>query len=194
MVGADGSGKSAALEAYHAMTARNQRGPLTQLHDRAGRTLLCDHAEFAMGKVGSLPIYVDVYALPGRAEAELARRIVLSGCHGFIFVADSRSFAYRKTRELFEELERYLAGRNRNMESAALVALVTHSDKGKSSSNKIEIMLRKQLKPSNGSSRSSLQGRGSIRIVVAVHLDHVKRGDRRPGAGSELRTKHAAHH
>ncbi|HBP16273.1 MAG TPA: hypothetical protein DEA08_00585 [Planctomycetes bacterium] len=146
MVGADGSGKSAALEAYHAMTARNQRGPLTQLHDRAGRTLLCDHAEFAMGKVGSLPIYVDVYALPGRAEAELARRIVLSGCHGFIFVADSRSFAYRKTRELFEELERYLAGRNRNMESAALVALVTHSDKGKSSSNKIEIMLRKQLK------------------------------------------------
>ncbi|MGE0706874.1 MAG: protein kinase [Planctomycetota bacterium] len=144
MIGADGSGKSAALQAYHELSP--QRGPLTAITDRAGHTLLFDHAEFAMGKVGNLPIYVDVYALPGRPEAELARRIVLSGCHGFIFVADARSFAHRKTRDTFEELERYLAGRSRTLESAALVALITHADRGTSGSNKVEIMLRKQLK------------------------------------------------
>jgi hypothetical protein len=146
MIGANGSGKSSALEAYHRLVASSQRGPLTQLTNRAGSTLVFDHAEFSMGKVGNLPIYVDVYALPGRPEASLARRIVLSGCHGFIFVADSRSFAHRQTRETFEDLQRYLADRGRTLESAALVALITHGDKGKSGSNKVEIMLRKQLK------------------------------------------------
>jgi len=145
LVGAQGSGKSAALESYHASTPPQQRSPLTRIGDLSGRTIVYDHAEFEMGVVSGLPIYVDVYALPGQPEAELARRISLSGCHGFLFTADCRSFAYRKTLEAFTELKRYLSDRGRDPKDAALVALLTHADKSKSGSNKAEIMLLKEL-------------------------------------------------
>ncbi|MBL4846360.1 MAG: protein kinase [Planctomycetes bacterium] len=145
LVGARGSGKSAALEAYHETVPAHQRSPLTRIGDLAGKTLVYDHAEFEMGVVSGLPIYVDVYALPGQREAELARRISLSGCHGYLFTADCRSFAYRKTLEAFTELKSYLSDRGREPKDAALVALLTHADKSKSGSNKAEIMLLKEL-------------------------------------------------
>ena len=145
LIGAEGSGKSAALSAYHELVPQHQRSPLTRVGDQGGRTILYDHAEFQLGAVSGLPIYVDVYALPGQPEAELARRISLSGCHGYLFTADCRGFAFRKTLEAYTELKRYLNDRGRDPKDAALVALLTHADKGKSGSNKAEIMLLKEL-------------------------------------------------
>lgn len=145
LVGPDGSGKSTALVSHHELTPADQRGPLTLIHASSGKTLYYDHAEFELGKVGDLPIYVDVYALPGNPDAELARRIVLSGCQGFVFVADCRGYSLNATQQSFRELVSYLADRQRTPENAALVVLLTHEDKHASGSNRVELHLRKHV-------------------------------------------------
>ena len=60
LLGPDGSGKTTALASHHEATPADQRGPLTRIGGAGGRTIYYDHAEFHMGKVGNLPIFVDV--------------------------------------------------------------------------------------------------------------------------------------
>jgi eukaryotic-like serine/threonine-protein kinase len=128
LIGPQGAGKTAALEFLHRTTPADQRGPLVQLCDRGGKTLLYDHLELHLGQVGPLPLFLDVYALPGAPYAVLARRIVLSGCDGFVFTCDGRDSALAEAQSGFIELCEYLEQRDRTPESAALVALLTRKD------------------------------------------------------------------
>ncbi|MCA8920346.1 MAG: protein kinase [Planctomycetes bacterium] len=128
MIGPPGAGKTAALECLHRITPAGQRGPLIQFSGRSGRTLLYDHAEFEFGTVGSLPLYVDVYALPGSPLTLLARRIILSGCDGFLFTADARDVNLGTNLESFQDLLDYLSERGRFFDDTALVVQLTHLD------------------------------------------------------------------
>lgn len=128
LLGPTGSGKTAALEYLHRTTPADQRGPLVQLVDRSGRTLLYDHVELQFGRVGDLPLFVDVYALPGSPHAILARRIVLTGCNGFIYVTDGRDTGLAEAHAGFIELCDYLAERGRTPETAALVVALSRKD------------------------------------------------------------------
>ncbi len=145
LIGPPGSGKSSILADYHERAPADKRGPLTRITGATGQTIYYDHAEFEVGVVGQLPIRVDVYALPGAPESELARRAVLSGCNGFIFTADGRAFSATTVRESLDRLVAYLAERGRSPRDAALVALLTHEEKGKSGSNRVEVLVRKHI-------------------------------------------------
>lgn len=145
LVGPSGSGKSAALADHHERTPADKRSPLTRILGHDGRTIYYDHAELELGAVGDLPIRVDVYALPGAPEATLARRIVLSGCNGFIFTADSRAYSASDVRDSLDQLVAYLAERGRSPKDAALVGLLTHEEKGKSGSNRVELLVRRHI-------------------------------------------------
>ena len=138
LFGPPGAGKSEALAAHHELTPSDNKGPLTRIAGADGHTLLYDHTELRMGQVGDLPIFVDVYALPGDPDKEVARRIVLSGCNGYIFTADSRGFSLSDARASFQELLSYLGSRNRTAETAALVVLLTRVERQGSGSNRVE--------------------------------------------------------
>lgn len=145
LVGPPGGGKTAALEYLHRTTPADQRGPLVQLVDRSGRTLLYDHVELQYGRVGDLPLFVDVYALPGSPAAVLARRVVLTGCNGFIYVTDGRDSALAEAHAGFLELCDYLAERGRDHESAALVVALTRKDLTRGAPGVVEAALREHV-------------------------------------------------
>lgn len=145
MVGPAHAGKSSALAAFHEQIRPDQRSSLTQFQNRAGKTIYYDHAEFELGKVAGLPIVIDLYALPGEPEAELARRIIMSGCDGYLFTADSRDYSMGVARNALSWFTGYLAERNRNPRDAAVIALLTHDEKGRSTSNRVEVALRKHF-------------------------------------------------
>ncbi|RMG13806.1 MAG: serine/threonine protein kinase [Planctomycetota bacterium] len=148
LVGPEASGKARLLQALHAASTPEGVGPLTRLDALDGRVLLYDHAEFRLGNVGSLPLYVDLYVLPGDPAGELARRIVFSTCEGFI-VATDRSASYTsKCKGVLAELRAYLAERRRTFEEAALVGLLTDGGRrsgSDSGSNRLEVHLRAAL-------------------------------------------------
>ncbi|MCW8140829.1 MAG: protein kinase, partial [Planctomycetota bacterium] len=145
LVGPSGSGKTAALEYLHRTTPADQRGPLVQLVDRSGRTLLYDHVELQYGRVGDLPLYVDVYSLPGSPWAVLARRIVLTGCNGFIYVVDGRDTALAEAHAGFIELCEFLAERGRTPETAALVEALARKDLTRGAPTAVEAALAEHV-------------------------------------------------
>ncbi len=145
LVGPPGSGKTAAIEHLHRTTPADQRGPLVQICDRSGRTLLYDHVELQWGQVGALPLFVDVYSLPGAPHAILARRIVLTGCDGFVYVADGRDQALADAQSGFFELCEYLGQRERTPETAALVAALTRKDLTRGVPGTVDAALREHL-------------------------------------------------
>ncbi|MCO5168407.1 MAG: protein kinase [Planctomycetes bacterium] len=145
LVGPTGSGKTAALEYLHRTTPPDQRGPLVQLVDRTGRTLLYDHVELQYGRVGDLPLFVDVYSLPGSPWAVLARRIVLTGCNGFIYVTDGRDSALADAHAGFIELCEFLAERGRTPETAALVVALSRKDLTRGAPTAVEAALAEHV-------------------------------------------------
>lgn len=165
LVGPPGSGKTAALEYLHRTTPPDQRGPLVQLVDKTGRTLLYDHVELKYGKVGDLPLYVDVYALPGNPALVLARRIVLTGCTGFIYVADGREAALAEAHAGFLELVEYLAERDRTVDTAALVVALTRKDLTRGVPSAVEHALREQLGDARVVQVSTRTGEGVVEAV-----------------------------
>ncbi len=142
LLGPQGSGKTAALEFLHRSFPAADRGPLLQFADRSGRTLLYDLAEFCIGHVGDLPLWVDVYALPGAPYAELVRRMILTGCDGVVLFVDGRDAALPAARAAFLELCEWLDERGRTPETAALVVALSRKDLGGVEGGAIEDMLR----------------------------------------------------
>ncbi len=125
----------------------DQRGPLTRLDSADGKVLIYEHAEFRMGSVGNMPLFVDVYALPGDPSKELARRIRLSECDGYLFTTDKRARTLANCKTTFRELREYMAERGRTVEDAAVLALLTRKpgSGSESDSNRVETYLAKHL-------------------------------------------------
>jgi eukaryotic-like serine/threonine-protein kinase len=131
----------------HAAMPVDQRGPLTRLDSADGNVQIYEHAEFRMGNVGKMPLFVDVYALPGSPNAELARRIRLSECDGYLFTTDKRARTLANCKTTFRELREYMAERGRTIEDASVLALLTRKPGSarESDSNRVEAYLSKHL-------------------------------------------------
>jgi signal recognition particle receptor subunit beta len=182
LVGPPGSGKTAALECLHRTTPADRRGPLIQIASSTGRTLLYDHAEFSFGNVGELPLYVDIYALPGAPASVLARRSILSGCDAFVFTADGRDTALQQTRAGFQELLDFLAEQGRTPEETALIVQLTRQDLIESDGGRaVTAALQKAVGPERVVLVSTKNGDGveealkkTMALALALERDEIE--------------------
>lgn len=189
LVGPPGSGKTAALECLHRTTPADRRGPLIQIAGSTGKTLLYDHAEFSFGKVGEMPLFVDIYALPGSPAAVLARRSVLSGCDAFVFTADGRDSAMLQTRAGFQDLMDFLAEQGRSPEETALVVQLTRQDLlDEGGGSQVKAALEGAVGPERVVSVSTKTGAGvndaikkTMALALALERDEIE-ARRRGGA------------
>ena len=82
------SGKTTNLKALHARVEEWNRGRLMTLDTRDDRTLFFDLLPIFF-RVSGLSFRMKVYTVPGQPMHDATRRVVLQGCDGVVFVADS---------------------------------------------------------------------------------------------------------
>ncbi len=84
------SGKTTNLEFIHAHTNPKMRGDLVSLKTREDRTIFFDFLQIELGAIKGLKPKFQLYTVPGQTYYLATRKVVLQGCDGVVFVADSQ--------------------------------------------------------------------------------------------------------
>ena len=83
------SGKTTNLEIVHQKAPENNKGDLTSISTDGDRTLFFDFMPLDLGTVAGMRTKFQLYTVPGQVYYNSTRKLVLQGCDGVIFVADS---------------------------------------------------------------------------------------------------------
>ena len=101
------SGKTTNLQSLHKVVAQDQRTRLMTLETRDDRTLFFDLLPMTF-RHGDLSLRLKVFTVPGQVIHNTTRRLVLQGCDGVVFVADSRISETTANNESFVNLKQNL--------------------------------------------------------------------------------------
>src|SRR5262245_39761299 len=110
-------GKTANLQYVFAATKPDSRGKMISLETETERTLFFDFLPLDLGKIGEYKVRFHLYTVPGQVFYDASRRLILKGCDGLIFVADSQEARAEANIESLENLEQNLASHNFSLAS-----------------------------------------------------------------------------
>jgi signal recognition particle receptor subunit beta len=102
------SGKTTTLRALHDLTPKQQQAELQSIESQNGRTLLFDYLPIDVGHVGSFFVRFQIYSVAGDEASLDARKAVLSGADGVVFVADSQPHRTSENLLSLQELQKSL--------------------------------------------------------------------------------------
>lgn len=105
-------GKTANLQYVVQATKPESRGKMISLETETERTLFFDFLPIDLGKLGEYSIRFHLYTVPGQVFYDSSRKLILKGCDGIIFVADSQPGRFEANIESVENLEQNLAAYN----------------------------------------------------------------------------------
>src|SRR5678810_1008500 len=103
--GAGLCGKTANLQYVFAATKPDSRGKMISLETETERTLFFDFLPLDLGRIGEYKVRFHLYTVPGQVFYDASRRLILKGCDGIIFVADSQEARAEANTESLENLE-----------------------------------------------------------------------------------------
>ncbi|NUN53080.1 MAG: GTPase, partial [Planctomycetaceae bacterium] len=103
------SGKTTNLEMVHKNAPANARGDLTSIATEGDRTLFFDFMPLDLGTIAGMKTKFQLYTVPGQVYYNSTRKLVLQGCDGVIFVADSSRAKLAENIESLKNLEENLA-------------------------------------------------------------------------------------
>jgi signal recognition particle receptor subunit beta len=83
-------GKTSTLQYIHRALKPESRGQLVSLATGADRTLYFDFLPVRLPKLRGYSVRVQLYTVPGQVHYNSTRKLVLNGCDGVVFVADSQ--------------------------------------------------------------------------------------------------------
>ena len=83
-------GKTTNLQWIHEQANPDKRGKLVSLATETDRTLFFDFLPLDMGMVKGFKVRFHLYTVPGQVFYDASRKLILRGCDGIIFVADSQ--------------------------------------------------------------------------------------------------------
>ncbi len=126
--GPPGTGKTASIERFAALTATKQ--PLLSFNSPDGSTLLFDYLPIVMNlsEKANANLEIELLALPGAPRHELARRMQLPGIDGIIYTADARDEKIEETMAGLRRLDEALASVGRDLETAAVLVQLGKQD------------------------------------------------------------------
>lgn len=102
------SGKTTNLQALHERMDPRKRGHLLSLDTKDDRTLFFDLLPFSVKSATGVTVKVKLFTVPGQVIHNTTRRLVLQGCDGVVFVADSRVSETSANNESFVNLKQNL--------------------------------------------------------------------------------------
>ena len=102
------SGKTTNLLYIYNSLPERFKGKLLTIETKGERTLFFDLLPLSLGQIRGLDIRLQLYTVPGQAIYKYARKIVLKGVDGIVFVADSLRIRREKNKESLEDLRENL--------------------------------------------------------------------------------------
>ncbi len=83
-------GKTTNIQWIYEQANPEKRGKLVSLATETDRTLFFDFLPLDMGTVKGFKVRFHLYTVPGQVFYDASRKLILRGCDGIIFVADSQ--------------------------------------------------------------------------------------------------------
>ena len=83
-------GKTTNIQWIYEQAHPEKRGKLVSLATETDRTLFFDFLPLDMGMVKGFKVRFHLYTVPGQVFYDASRKLILRGCDGVIFVADSQ--------------------------------------------------------------------------------------------------------
>lgn len=99
------SGKTTNLQQIHARMDPKRRGRLLTLDTKEDRTLYFDLLPLAFKSTSGVTCKVKLFTVPGQVMHNTTRKVVLQGCDGVAFVADSQIAETKNNNESFANLK-----------------------------------------------------------------------------------------
>jgi len=101
-------GKTTNLQHIYDKTNPNAKGKLISLATETDRTLFFDFLPLDLGTVRGFKTRFHLYTVPGQVFYDASRKLILKGCDGVVFVADSQEPRMEANIESLKNLEQNL--------------------------------------------------------------------------------------
>lgn len=115
------SGKTTNLKFLYENIDESMRGEMLSLPAEGERTVLFDILPVEMGSYKGLKVRIQLYTVPGQVRREEARKTVLKGVDGIVFVADSQRQMAEANTKAFDQLRWHLLDMGLFLEDIPLV-------------------------------------------------------------------------
>jgi signal recognition particle receptor subunit beta len=102
------SGKTTNLQQIHARMDPRRRGRLLTLDTKEDRTLYFDLLPLAFKSSSGVVVKVKLFTVPGQVIHNTTRKVVLQGCDGIAFIADSQVAETKNNNDSFANLRQNL--------------------------------------------------------------------------------------
>ncbi len=113
------SGKTTNLEIIHKKAPKEAVGEMVSIATETDRTLYFDFLPLDLGQVAGMRTKFQLYTVPGQIYYNATRKLVLQGCDGVIFVADSAPDKMPENLESLQNLRDNLTEMGLNIEDPA---------------------------------------------------------------------------
>lgn len=101
-------GKTTNLQLVHEKAPANSTGELVSIATETDRTLYFDFLPLDLGTVAGMRTKFQLYTVPGQVYYDATRKLVLQGCDGVVFVADSNPDLMAENIESLDNLAKNL--------------------------------------------------------------------------------------
>jgi signal recognition particle receptor subunit beta len=115
------SGKTTNLQQIHARMDPKRRGRLLTLDTKEDRTLYFDLLPLAFKSASGVTVKVKLFTVPGQVIHNTTRKVVLQGCDGVAFIADSQIVETKNNNESFANLRQNLKENRLDQENIPIV-------------------------------------------------------------------------
>ena len=114
-------GKTTNLQIVHQKAPPNSKGELVSIATETDRTLFFDFLPLDLGTVAGMRTKFQLYTVPGQVYYDATRKLVLQGCDGVVFVADSNPDLMAENIESLDNLAKNLRENGLDIEEIPLV-------------------------------------------------------------------------
>ena len=121
-------GKTKNLQFLHERTCPSRRGQLISLATETERTLFFDFLPLDVGSLRGFRVRLHLYSVPGQVFYDAARRALLCGVDGIVFVADSQAARLPANVESIRNLEKNLRHAGYNLATIPYVLQLNKRD------------------------------------------------------------------
>lgn len=115
------SGKTTNLQQIHARMDAKRRGRLLTLDTKEDRTLYFDLLPLSFKSQTGVTVKVKLFTVPGQVMHNTTRKVVLQGCDGVAFIADSQIAETKNNNESFANLRQNLRDNKLDQEGVPIV-------------------------------------------------------------------------
>ena len=101
-------GKTTNIQWIYDKTQTGNKGKLISLATETERTLFFDFMPLELGSIRGFKTRFHLYTVPGQVFYDASRKLILKGCDGVVFVADSQEVRFDANLESLDNLKQNL--------------------------------------------------------------------------------------